>query len=346
MPGGKKQMSVEVEEDSASEASSAQESGMLAMMRAMLEEQRKTEEVREERRRKEELERREFLRKEELDRRQAQKELEAKQYEQQLTILKLQQAMGEKAMAASQEFQEVGKRRDRFLYTMSTYQEGGDLEDYFSMAERKMEAAKLPKEDWPAMMEARLIGRVAMSWRDLLAEDGMDFQTAKNRLLKAYGYTSRVAAESFFGFRIDHCKGMTADQLYGKGKQLLRRIVAPAKLMPEIEYPVLKGWVYSFLPRRAKMILDSRIIDNAAALVEALQDFLGLDGGVRLLLLGRLAMNRGNLEKGLAQIVLIVARQATRPVSAGEPRRLMEPNQVHPKQGWQDMYLIQEGVTL
>ena len=231
MPGGKKQAVVEdVEEDSYSEASGAQDSMVMAMMKAMFEEQRKAEQVREQRRRQEELERRDV-----------QKQMEERQYAQQLALFKLQQEVGEKARIANQDFQEAGKRRDRFLFTMSTYQEGGDLEEYFSMAERKMEAAKLPKEDWPAMIEARLVGRVAMSWRDLIAEEGFDFQAAKNKLLKSYGYTSKVATETFFGFKIEHCKGMTADLLYGKGQQLLRRIVAPVKLTQEIEFPVLKG---------------------------------------------------------------------------------------------------------
>ena len=268
MPGGKKQAVVEeVGEDSASEASGVQDSTVMAMMKAMFEEQRKAEQVREQQRRREELERREI-----------QKQMEERQYAQQVALLKLQQEVGEKARMASQDFHEAGKKRDRFLFTMSNYQEGGDLEEYFAMAERKMEAAKLPREDWPAMIEARLVGRVAMSWRDLIAEEGADFQVAKGKLLKSYGYTSKVAAETFFGFKIDYCKGMTADLLYGKGQQLLRRIVAPAKLTQEIEYPVLKGWVYSFLPRRAKMILDSRIVDNAADLVGALQDFLSMEG--------------------------------------------------------------------
>ena len=207
MPGGKKQAVVEdLEEDSYSEASGAQDSMVMAMMKAMFEEQRKAEQVREQRRRQEELERRDV-----------QKQMEERQYAQQLALFKLQQEVGEKARIANQDFQEAGKRRDRFLFTMSTYQEGGDLEEYFSMAETKMEAAKLPKEDWPAMIEARLVGRVAMSWRDLIAEEGFDFQAAKNKLLKSYGYTSKVAAETFFGFKIEHCKGMTADLLYGKG---------------------------------------------------------------------------------------------------------------------------------
>ena len=102
---------------------------------------------------------------------------------------------------------------------------------------------------------------------------------AKNRLLKAYGYTSKVASESFFNFRLDDCTGMTADSLYGKGQQLLRRIVAPAKIPPDVEFPLVRGWAYSLLPRRAKLILDSRNINNASEVIEAIQDFLSIDSG-------------------------------------------------------------------
>ena len=283
MPGGKKQGE---EED----GGAASDPAVLAMMKAMFDEQRKADQVREKNRRKEETELRELKKgeeaeqkelqkKEELERRELQRQMEERQYAQQIALIKMQEEAQERARIANQSFQEAGKRRDRFLFTMSSYQEGGDLEEYFSTAERKMESAKLPKEDWPAMMEARLTGRVAVSWRDLLLEEGGDFVAAKNKLLKAYGYTSKVASESFFNFRLEDCNGMTADSLYGRGQQLLRRIVAPAKIPPDVEFPLVRGWAYSLLPRRAKLILDSRNLNNAADVIGAMQDFLSIDSG-------------------------------------------------------------------
>ena len=184
MPGGKRNLPVEEEDGTASEASGGQESAMMAMIRVLMEEQRKAELAREEHRRREELERRDL-----------QAAAEARQYEQQLTLLKIQQEMGEKATLAHREFQEVDKRRDRVLFSMPTFREGEDLEEYFSTAERKMVAAKLPRGDWLTMLDARFTGRVAVAWRDLSAE-GIEFEEAKSRLLKSCGYTPRVAADT------------------------------------------------------------------------------------------------------------------------------------------------------
>ena len=185
--------------------------------------------------------------------------------------------MGEKATLAHREFQEVDKRRDRVLFSMPTFREGEDLEEYFSTAERKMVAAKLPRGDWLTMLDARFTGRVAVAWRDLSAE-GIEFEEAKSRLLKSCGYTPRVAADTYYGFRSENCRGLTADQLYSRGQQLLRRIVAPAKMTGDVEFALLKGWVYSVIPRKARSALDSRSITEAGSLVSALQDFLALEG--------------------------------------------------------------------
>ena len=221
--------------------------------------------------------REEIRRREELERRKLQEAAEARQYEQQLNLLKIQQEMGEKATQAHREFQEQDKRRDRVLFGMPAFKEGEDLEEYFSTAERRMIAAKLPRGDWQAMLETRFSGRVAVAWRDFTAEE-IDFEEAKSRLLKSCGYTPRVAADTYYGFRQENCKGLTADQLYSRGQQLLRRIVAPAKLAGDAEFALQKGWIYAVVPRRARAALDTRAIEDATGLVSALQDFLGLEG--------------------------------------------------------------------
>ena len=144
MPGGKRNVPVEEieqEDGTASEASGGQESAMVAMLKMLMEEQRRAELAREEIRRREELERRKL-----------QEAAEARQYEQQLNLLKIQQEMGEKATQAHREFQEQDKRRDRVLFGMPAFKEGEDLEEYFSTAERRMIAAKLPRGDWQAML--------------------------------------------------------------------------------------------------------------------------------------------------------------------------------------------------
>ena len=276
MPGGRRaQVEELVEEDgTASEASGSQESTMLAMVRLMMEEQQKAEIAREYRA---ELAREESRKREEADRRKMQEEYDQRQHENNLAVLKVQQEIGERTSQVNREYHEQDKRRDRVLFGLPSFNEGEDLEEYFLAIERRMIAAKLPQGDWQAMLEARFSGRIAVAWRDMAAED-IGFEEAKNKLLKSCGYTSRVAADTFFGFKQESCKGLTADQLYSRGQQLLRRIVAPVKLTGEAEFALLKGWICAAVPRRARAALDNRTVEDAAGLVSALQDFLGLEG--------------------------------------------------------------------
>ena len=64
--------------------------------------------------------------------------------------------------------------------------------------EKRLEAAKVPAADWSMMIDARLNGRLACLWRDIVAED-IGFQEAKSKLLKTCGYTAKLAAEAFYG---------------------------------------------------------------------------------------------------------------------------------------------------
>ena len=106
-----------------------------------------------------------------------------------------------------------------------------------------------------------------------------DYAEARDRLLKVCGYTPRLAADSFFGFKVEQSRGFTADQLYHRGQQLLMRIVAPAKMSEEIEYALLRGWMGNVISRKARSAVDARVVTDAAGLINALQDFLALEGG-------------------------------------------------------------------
>ena len=106
----------------------------------------------------------------------------------------------------------------------------------------------------------------------------VEYQEAKDRLLKMCGYTPRLAADVFFGFKQDSSKGMTADQLYHRGQQLLRRMIAPGKASEEVEFAILRGWVGTVISKRARAALDARVVASAADLINALQDPIVLEG--------------------------------------------------------------------
>ena len=98
-------------------------------------------------------------------------------------------------------------------------------------------------------------------------------------MLKVCGHTPKMAAELYYGFKLENVKGLTADQLYYRGQQLFRRMVAPFRLEKGAEFAVLRGWVSSVVPKKARIALDSRKVTNPAELVDALQDYLMLEGG-------------------------------------------------------------------
>ena len=71
---------------------------------------------------------------------------------------------------------------------------------------------------------------------------------------------------------------MTADQLYHRGQQLLRRMVAPNRVSEEVEFSILRGWIGAVISKKARAALDARVVATAAELINALQGYLGLEG--------------------------------------------------------------------
>ena len=284
-------------EDNEEEARSSQVMGepeleMMVVVRALLEEQRRAERVRDENRREEERKREEarLERESELIRRQEelqaenvrklaeqQEATEKRQFEQQVALLRIQQEMGEKATRAQVELRGADRRRDRALYSIPVLREGDDLEEFLVTAERRLKAAGVKEEEWVPIVESRLSGKIGSAWQDITITVA-DYSEARDRLLRMCGYTPRLAADSFFGFRAENSKGLTADQLYHRGQQLFRRMIAPGKVSEEIEFAILRGWVGTIISKRARAAVDARVVTDAAGLVNALQDFLVLEG--------------------------------------------------------------------
>ena len=140
-----------------------------------------------------------------------------------------------------------------------------------------MRAADIRQGEWIAVIDSKLTGKLASAWQDICVTV-VEYQEAKDRLLKVCGYTPRLAADVFFGLKGEHSRGMTADQLYHRGLQLLRRMVAPNKASEEVEFSILRGWVGTVVSKRARAALDARVVENAADLINALQDHLVLEG--------------------------------------------------------------------
>ena len=199
---------------------------------------------------------------------------EKRTYEQQITLIKMQAEIGEKAAEAHRKEDQRGRKRDRAVAGIPNYREPEDVEDFLLTSERKLKAGEVPEREWLAIVAAKLCGKVGATWQDLCTTTD-DYQEVKSGLLKVCGYTPKLAGEAFYGFRSESLKGMSADQAYHRGAQLLRRMVAPLKLDADVEFALLKPWVWSIVGRKARLMLDARVIGTSGDLVGALQDYLG-----------------------------------------------------------------------
>ena len=202
---------------------------------------------------------------------------EARAFEHQRNLMRLQAEIGKKADEDRRVESEKGRRRDRAVSAIQNYKDSDDIEDYLVTSEKKLRAGDIPEEEWAAILASKLGGRVGSEWQDLLMTEGC-YQDVKAGLLKVCGYTPKLAGEVFWGFKQDAMKGMSADQLWHRGVQLLRRIVAPAKIEPGAEFALIKAWIWSVVPRRAKVLLDSRVVTSSVELIGALHDHLVMEG--------------------------------------------------------------------
>ena len=248
------------------------------------------------RRREEEAIRQEDKRREELDRlEQANKEKEEaaslaaesilvlqeqasqRAYLQQQTLVELQAELGLKAAEAQREASSKHRKRDRAVAGIPNYREPEDVEDFLLTSERKLRAGEVPQEEWAAIIAAKLSGKVGTTWQEacVITED---YHLIKGSVLKTCGYTPKLAGEAFYNFRAESLKGMAADQVYSRGAQLLRRMVAPEKLSAHVEFCILKPWLWASVGRRCRMVLDARSVTNSEELLGALQDYLVSDG--------------------------------------------------------------------
>ena len=198
-------------------------------------------------------------------------------YEQQVALVRLQSEIGDKAAEAHRVEQATTKKKERAISSVGILREEEDIEDFLATSERKLRAGGVPQEEWVSVIASKLCGKVGSTWHDLTVEKE-DYCEVKAGLLKVCGYTPKLAGELFFSFKAEDLKGVTADQLYARGVQLVRRMVAPHKLASEVEFLLVKPWLWSVIPRRARQMLDARAVNSSEELLEGLQDFLVIEG--------------------------------------------------------------------
>ena len=136
-----------------------------------------------------------------------QKVLAAKQYEQQRALICMQAEIGEKAAAAHRVEQTASRKRDRAIASIPNHRECDDVEEFLLTAERRLGAGEVPEKEWLVTLASKLSGKTGSMWQDLCAVCD-DYQEVKAKLLRVCGYTAKVAAELFLGYKPDQVKGI------------------------------------------------------------------------------------------------------------------------------------------
>ena len=206
-----------------------------------------------------------------------QAEAAAKAHDQQKVLMELQADLGRKAAEASRMESTRLRARDRVISGLPTYQKGEDVEAFFVLVEGKLRVGDIPDVEWVGLMSSKLTGEPGVKWQELSQGEG-NYHAVKASLLKGCGYTPRAAGEAYHAFRSEQLKGLAGDQVYRKGAQLLKRMVAPLVMDKEMEFRLVKPWVYACVGRRARAVLDARVVEDAESLVRGLQDHLASEG--------------------------------------------------------------------
>ena len=211
----------------------------------------------------------------EEDRQRHQEAMEARLFAQHKELLELQQRLSDRGSMVQREAQDKDRKRERATRDLPRFKEGEDLEEYFNMVEHSFKSVDIDEREWVGLLDTKFGGNTSVAWRDIVKSVPM-YVEAKYQLLRSSGYTPKVAAMAFYNFRQEDCKGMTGDQLYARGQQLLRRMT---KGLTDVqEFDILWGWVYSIIPKKARAVLDAKNCDNKLTLLTALSDYLGSEG--------------------------------------------------------------------
>ena len=189
-----------------------------------------------------------------------------KAYDQQVELIRMQASIGERAAETHRQEALATRKRDRAVSGIANLKDNEDIEDFLLTSERKLRVGDVPEGEWQAIIAAKLSGKVGTIWQELCSAGG-EYPDVKADVLKVCGYTPKLAGEVYYGFRAEYLRGLSADQLYHRGTQLLRRMLGPCKISPQAEFAILKPWVWSLVPKRARGVLDSRVISTSSVVL-------------------------------------------------------------------------------
>ena len=206
-----------------------------------------------------------------------QEEAARKAYEQQKELMEMQAEIGRRASEAHRLEVEKTRKRDKVVSSLSVHQKDEDVEEFLLAQERKLGLGGVPEEEWLTLIAPKLTGGLGTSWQEL-SDEGLGYKEVRTAWLKGCEYTPSLAGEAYYAFRQEQLKGMAGEQVFKKGAQLLKRMVAPLVLDKAVVFKIVKPWVYACVGRKARAVLEAREIEDAEALGRGLQDFLSHEG--------------------------------------------------------------------
>ena len=129
-----------------------------------------------------------------------QEALATKQYEQQVALMRMQADIGERAARSHRDEQSVDRKRDRAIASIPNFRDGDDVEEFLLTAERRIRAGEIKEGEWVTILASKLCGKMGSVWQDICVTVEK-YQEVKERVLKVCGYTPKLAAEVFYGFK-------------------------------------------------------------------------------------------------------------------------------------------------
>ena len=206
-----------------------------------------------------------------------QEEAAEKAFEQQRKLLEVQAELGRTASEAHRVEVEKTRKKDKVVSSLSVHQKDEDVEEFLLAQERKLGLGGIPKGEWLTLIAPKFSGSLGISWQEL-SDEGLGYWEVRTALLKGCGYTPELAGEAYYAFRQDQLKGMAGEQVFKRGAQLVKRMLAPLVVDKAVIFKIVKPWVYACVGRWARAVLEAREIEDAEALARGLQDYLSHEG--------------------------------------------------------------------
>ena len=199
--------------------------------------------------------------------------------EHQFKLLEKQNEAEDRRAAANSASIDRDRKRQDAMYSVPLYKEKENVEEFLLVAERRLRQGRVSEDSWIAIIGDKLTGRLSTVWLDAAKED-RNFEETKKCFLRVCGFTPKIAGETFFGFTLRQCKGLSAEEVYHKGQKLFRSLNAPGVPKPNVEFTTITAWLYHLLPRRAKAMIDARTVTCPGDLIEAVSDYLMSEGSM------------------------------------------------------------------